>query len=217
MRFVGFQLDRLVPLANWCTIVPRSINASTGSKYTKKSAVRTVWPTMSVWGDIWWQKGLSMRDVLSSWRNPWWWRPNGICPNLNARLQYTLVLAVTKLVPFNNSNVPSKCLRGSSKPLFFNPNHFLNPFLLTRCHWPVCATNCSGLTDSNLHSEECEILSVGLAPRSSDVNVLLDYYRPDALLVLRCLLLQKHSPDKWLKLMDMQSHEEERLGTDLHR
>ena len=50
----------------------------------------------------------------------------------------------------------------------------------------------------------------------SDVNDLIDYYRTDALLVLKCLILQRQNPKKWSELMDMQSHEEDRQGTELH-
>lgn len=51
---------------------------------------------------------------------------------------------------------------------------------------------------------------------SADVAALMDYYRSDALLVLKCLILQRQNPKKWQELMDMQSHEEDRQGTELH-
>lgn len=45
----------------------------------------------------------------------------------------------------------------------------------------------------------------------------MDYYRIDALVVLKCLMLQKKFPKKWSQLMDMQSHENERLGSELYQ
>lgn len=58
---------------------------------------------------------------------------------------------------------------------------------------------------------------LGSGPSSTtDVNALMDYYRSDALLVLKCLILQRQNPKKWSELMDMQSHEEDRQGTELH-
>lgn len=94
---------------------------------------------------------------------------------------------------------------------------FFNLLIWVRCHWPACAVNCPGLQDSNFHNTECEILASGSPPRSSDLSALLDYYRPDALLVLKCLLLQLTKPEKWTQLMDLQSHEEERLGSQLQK
>ncbi|XP_017864779.1 PREDICTED: protein msta [Drosophila arizonae] len=80
------------------------------------------------------------------------------------------------------------------------------------CRWPVCSVGCE-------HEKlECSVLSLGNAPKSkTDVRALVDYYRHDALLVLKCLLLQQQHPDRWRALLEMQSHEEERLGTELHQ
>ncbi|XP_037944727.1 SET domain-containing protein SmydA-8-like [Teleopsis dalmanni] len=85
-----------------------------------------------------------------------------------------------------------------------------------RCHWPACSPNCAGLENTNLHGMECIILSLGPGPTGTDPHSLLDYYRSDALVVLKCLLLQRSSPKKWTELMDMQSHEKEREGSELH-
>ncbi|EDV42770.1 uncharacterized protein Dana_GF16861 [Drosophila ananassae] len=79
------------------------------------------------------------------------------------------------------------------------------------CHWPVCSAACA---DEAL---ECSVLSLGPTPGArADNRTLNDYFRGDALLVLRCLLLQRQNPAKWTALLEMQSHEEERQGTELH-
>ncbi|XP_053611002.1 SET domain-containing protein SmydA-8 isoform X2 [Plodia interpunctella] len=78
----------------------------------------------------------------------------------------------------------------------------------SRCGWPVCSGHCPGLTNSRHHGVECHILSV--RPECVLDNIA-DYYRYDALLPLRCMLLQIVDPEKWKKLSDMQSHMECRL------
>ncbi|XP_067627112.1 SET domain-containing protein SmydA-8 [Eurosta solidaginis] len=85
-----------------------------------------------------------------------------------------------------------------------------------KCRWPTCSPNCGGLDNPNLHAPECIILMLGPGPASCDPCSLIDYYRSDALVVLKCLLLQRQNPKKWAELMDMQSHEEERVGSELH-
>lgn len=95
-----------------------------------------------------------------------------------------------------------------------------NLFLLLecRCQWPCCSPHCEEIDNPNSHGLECSILKLGPGPRtkaSGDITALTNYYRADALLVLKCLLLQKQNPKKWKKLMDMQSHEEDRKGSEL--
>ncbi|KAH8355014.1 hypothetical protein KR093_004016 [Drosophila rubida] len=80
------------------------------------------------------------------------------------------------------------------------------------CRWPVCSAACAH------ESLECSILSLGNAPGAkADARGQHDYYRHDALLVLKCLLLQRSQPERWKALLEMQSHEEERLGTELQQ
>ncbi|XP_030375578.1 SET domain-containing protein SmydA-8 [Scaptodrosophila lebanonensis] len=88
----------------------------------------------------------------------------------------------------------------------------LGKHLCRRCRWPVCSANC-------VHeSLECTVLSLGQGPAAkSDTRGLRNYYREDALLVLKCLLLQRQAPERWAALLQMQSHEEERKGTELHQ
>lgn len=83
-----------------------------------------------------------------------------------------------------------------------------------KCGWPVCTGNCPGLTDLRHHGAECEILSVRPECVFDDIT---EFYRHDALLPLRCLLLQKLDPVKWKVLLDMQSHMECRTpGTEAY-
>ncbi|KAM3965846.1 SET and MYND domain containing, arthropod-specific, member 5 [Aphomia sociella] len=77
-----------------------------------------------------------------------------------------------------------------------------------RCGWPVCSGNCPGLTDPRHHGVECHVLS---ARPECMLNNISNYYRHDALLPLRCILLQKSDPEKWTKLQEMQSHMECRI------
>ncbi|XP_055380294.1 uncharacterized protein LOC129611259 [Condylostylus longicornis] len=86
-----------------------------------------------------------------------------------------------------------------------------------RCKWPSCSPMCPGLDNPKLHSLECPILSLGPGPTDSNsLKSLMDYYRADSLFVLKCLLLQWKQPKKWEDLLNMQSHEDERLGSELY-
>ncbi|CAH0694740.1 unnamed protein product [Spodoptera exigua] len=120
----------------------------------------------------------------------------------------------------------------TERPLVFGPKGMLDPEevmpcvgcykpVLTeagercaKCGWPVCSGNCPGLKDPRHHAAECEILSL----RSEcALNDMADYYRHDALLPLRCVLLQKTDPEGWKKLLEMQSHMECRTpGTEAY-
>lgn len=87
-----------------------------------------------------------------------------------------------------------------------------------RCSWPACQTNCAGLSDPQLHEVECYILCMRRAPsRSSSTDILTNYYRSDILLTLRCLLLQWKYPDRWKKIMKLESHDQQRLGTPYYK
>ncbi|XP_043662046.1 SET domain-containing protein SmydA-8 [Drosophila teissieri] len=80
-----------------------------------------------------------------------------------------------------------------------------------RCRWPVCSAVCEH------EAMECGVLSLGSGSTTrGDTRSLNDYFRGDALLVLKCLLLQRQCPTKWFALLEMQSHEDERRGTELH-
>ncbi|KAJ1522235.1 hypothetical protein ONE63_002542 [Megalurothrips usitatus] len=80
------------------------------------------------------------------------------------------------------------------------------------CLWPVCSAECPGLRDALHHAAECRVLQAGRHV------VLKNDLRYDALLPLRCLLLQKTSPQRWRTLQGMHGHMEDRgPGSDVHR
>ncbi|XP_035444047.2 SET domain-containing protein SmydA-8-like [Spodoptera frugiperda] len=111
----------------------------------------------------------------------------------------------------------------TERPLVFGPKAMLDPEVAmpcvgcykpvftesgercTKCGWPVCSGNCPGLKDPRHHGAECDILS--LRPECVLKN-MADYYRHDALMPLRCALLQKTDPEGWKQLLDLQSHME---------
>ncbi|CAH0588907.1 unnamed protein product [Chrysodeixis includens] len=120
----------------------------------------------------------------------------------------------------------------NEKPIVFGPKATLDPEAVMpcvgcyvpvsteagercqKCGWPVCSGNCPGLKDPRHHGAECEILS--LRPEC-ELNNMADYYRHDALLPLRGVMLQKTDPEGWNKLMEMQSHIECRMpGTEAY-
>ncbi|XP_034242322.1 SET domain-containing protein SmydA-8-like [Thrips palmi] len=80
------------------------------------------------------------------------------------------------------------------------------------CLWPCCSTECPGLGDALHHGAECRVLQAGRHV------VLQSDLRYDALLPLRCLLLQKTSPSRWRILQAMDSHSKDRgPGTPVYR
>ncbi|CAH1154576.1 unnamed protein product [Phaedon cochleariae] len=83
------------------------------------------------------------------------------------------------------------------------------------CDFPVCNPDCPGLQDLNRHGQECLVLGIR-ATRA--VDGLHEFYRQDALLALRCLLLQSRKPQKFARLMEMEAHLDKRAeGTDIYR
>ncbi|XP_008476173.1 histone-lysine N-methyltransferase ASHR1-like [Diaphorina citri] len=100
------------------------------------------------------------------------------------------------------------CL-GCHKPL--NPNLADNA-RCPRCFWPACSARCSGLSDAHTHAPECAILKLGC-------ETLLAYndYKYEAILPLRCLILQRRSPKKYQELKDMEAHMSKRgPGTEVY-
>lgn len=91
-------------------------------------------------------------------------------------------------------------------------------FCYCRCLWPACRSDCSGLNDPDMHALECCVLSTHSPPnRDSDVKTLSAFYRKDVLLTLRCLLLQWKYLDRWNKVMQLESHDQQRLGTRYYK
>lgn len=77
-----------------------------------------------------------------------------------------------------------------------------------QCGWPICL-ECNN--DKRIQHDECEIIAAR-GPKCS-----LQYFDPhptyQCLIVLRCLLLKERSPDKWNKLIQLESHCEQRRGS----
>ncbi|XP_068618077.1 SET domain-containing protein SmydA-8 [Battus philenor] len=107
------------------------------------------------------------------------------------------IVFAPKTMPDPEAQMP--CV-GCYKPVFTDVGE-----RCAKCGWPVCSGNCPGLTDPRHHGVECEILS---ARPECVLDEMADYYRHDALLPLRCILLQKTEPEKWKCIMQMQSHME---------
>lgn len=95
----------------------------------------------------------------------------------------------------------------------FQPIKVLNS-KCPKCFWPACSTECIGLTNPELHSIECGLLKVGKGPANkTDFRSIQGYYRSDALLALKIVLLQRKNPKKFKALMEMESNEKNRLLT----
>ncbi|CAG9774056.1 unnamed protein product [Ceutorhynchus assimilis] len=83
------------------------------------------------------------------------------------------------------------------------------------CDFPVCNPDCPGLKDMDRHGHECMIL--GLRELRA-INGLHEFYRQDALLALRCLLLQNRHPKKFAQILEMESHLDKRgENTDIYK
>uniref|UniRef100_A0A8D8X417 Protein msta, isoform A n=2 Tax=Cacopsylla melanoneura TaxID=428564 RepID=A0A8D8X417_9HEMI len=92
-----------------------------------------------------------------------------------------------------------------------NPNLAENP-RCPRCLWPVCSTRCSGLTDAHTHAPECAILKLGI-----EALLTFNDLKYEAILPLRCLILQRRSPKKYAELKQMESHMDKRgPGTEIY-
>ena len=82
------------------------------------------------------------------------------------------------------------------------------------CNWPACSPDCSGLINPELHDIECGLLRIGKGPADrTDVRAIKEYYRSDALLALKILLLQRKNPKKFKLMMTMEANEKARLLT----
>lgn len=90
----------------------------------------------------------------------------------------------------------------------FRPVHLSGGSVAERCPgcaWPACSPECAGLNDPQRHAIECAVLSMDRPAKSR-----YDDYRSDALLALRCVLLQLKYPQRWAQLLQLHAHEEQR-------
>lgn len=70
-----------------------------------------------------------------------------------------------------------------------------------------------------MHGVECFVLCTRRGPNrtSSSAEELGNFYRSDVLITLRSLLLQWKHPDRWEKVMQLESHDQQRLGTRYYK
>ncbi|XP_035898928.1 SET domain-containing protein SmydA-8 [Anopheles stephensi] len=93
----------------------------------------------------------------------------------------------------------------------------LGQFYCELCRWPACKPNCPGLDNTNLHGLECGILRFGRPPKpGDDPDAFFDYYRYDALLVLKCVALQICQPSLFEQITSLESHYEARKTTSYY-
>lgn len=93
----------------------------------------------------------------------------------------------------------------------FEPIKILH-FKCPSCFWPACSPDCIGLRTAELHDIECALLRGGKGPANrTDVRTIKEYFRTDAMLALKILLLQRKNPKKFKALMEMESNEKNRL------
>lgn len=78
-----------------------------------------------------------------------------------------------------------------------------------RCGWPVCTQSCQ---DAPAHQLECQLTEA----RGTKVS-LQHYFSPhptyQCMTTLRCLLLKANDPARWQKLIQLESHCDERRGS----
>uniref|UniRef100_A0A182W8A1 MYND-type domain-containing protein n=1 Tax=Anopheles minimus TaxID=112268 RepID=A0A182W8A1_9DIPT len=90
----------------------------------------------------------------------------------------------------------------------------LGLFYCELCRWPACKPDCPGLINRSLHSLECGILRFGHPPKpGDDPETFFDYYRYDALLVLKCLAMQICNPSSFDQIINLESHYDARKNT----
>ncbi|EAT46912.1 AAEL001936-PA [Aedes aegypti] len=112
-------------------------------------------------------------------------------------------------------------------PLVYGPAQITNPVCVgclqgltenqflecERCGWPVCKRECQ---DHPSHKAECKFTIA----RGSKMQ-LRHFYNPhpvyQCLIPLRCLLLAERDPAKWQALIKLESHEEQRRGSEQWR
>lgn len=81
-----------------------------------------------------------------------------------------------------------------------------------KCGWPICLDCKTKKNIERMQHDECEIT----VARGTKFN-LQHYFNPhptyQCVIVLRCLLMKDHSPEKWNQLIQLESHCEERRGS----
>jgi hypothetical protein len=94
---------------------------------------------------------------------------------------------------------------GCFEPINLGPNTARCP----GCGCYACRVNCAGLENVQLHGTECQLFrAFGIRP-----EVYLYLFSNDALLMLKCLLLQIQQPKRWKQLLEMKHFEKERKNS----
>lgn len=79
-----------------------------------------------------------------------------------------------------------------------------------KCGWLICRRECQ---NSPGHKDECQLTQA----RGDKVSIK-HFYTPhptyQCLAVIRALMLKESAPEKYEKLLALESHDEERKGTD---
>lgn len=92
------------------------------------------------------------------------------------------------------------CLQGLQEELQLECN---------QCGWPICSRECEKKAQ---HQNECRLTIA----RGSKVSIQ-HYFSPhptyQCMAALRCLLLKENDPEKWEKLIQLESHCDERRGS----
>lgn len=86
-------------------------------------------------------------------------------------------------------------------------------FCCPKCKWPCCGPSCVGLDNPKLHDIECSLLQGGPGLKENSQKEIRGYFRSDALLTIKCLMLQLKNPEKFRELMKLESHSDERKAT----
>ncbi|XP_053670251.1 SET domain-containing protein SmydA-8-like [Anopheles nili] len=95
---------------------------------------------------------------------------------------------------------------------------YLGQFYCQYCRWPACKSNCPGLVNADLHGFECAILRFGHPPKAGEnPDAFLDYYRFDALLVLKCLAIQIRSHGLFEKMLNLENQYDARRNTRYYK
>ena len=85
------------------------------------------------------------------------------------------------------------------------------PCRCRRCGWLLCSESCE---ESSQHQAECDVTARSpLGPLTGDEGD--DWY--PCVAVLRLLELRETSPADWARLLELQSHDVERRGTEAYR
>lgn len=89
------------------------------------------------------------------------------------------------------------------------------PARCQNCGWQICDPSCIGIRNPLGHGQECPVLCLR---RHTSIENIHDYFRHDALLALRCLLLQRQGTKKWKQLFEMETHFDKRgKGTEIYK